>query len=444
MGRRRSSVLRRRRDESRCCGRSSLDSSRRGRPLDSDLSDGIGKDLVCFSCGKSGHAATCCSNLNESFPFMQPGWWSEKTPTPGVTRPTQDGKRRLIRGEGFASRRLYCTVRPQDPGEGATSVATPRLMKTDDIAELFRLGPPVVPSRISVVLVEETSAGDTSQPECPCDDQERQPLVGTNGPLGGTVYEGDTRLPCGGGVLTLPVLPGGSFRLMLRRHQLCLLRDLGWFPRGFRWCWSMGPWLGTFQDGSVRVRTGFGDRGSAKRGRPVCLWVAAMMGCRVLWKCYPPLMWPEGPFRWCLMGGSSSVGTANHVGSDGPVVAGGPVGPCETLSPLFHDALGPLEHSVLDETILGLDPLEHSCLDHAGPVGQHVARGPVGPDETLLGLDPLEHSVLDCADPAGRHAAVGPVGLFGTLSPSDCYPAGPAGPHVAGGPVGPDEKFWIR
>ena len=39
---------------------------------------------------------------------------------------------------------------------------------------------------------------------------------------------------------------------------------------------------------------------------------------------------------------------------------------------------------------------------------------------------------------AGRHVAVGPVGLVGTLSPSDCCPAGPAGPYVEGGPVGPD------
>ena len=29
--------------------------------------------VVCSSCGKSGHAATRCPNLNESFPFMQPG-----------------------------------------------------------------------------------------------------------------------------------------------------------------------------------------------------------------------------------------------------------------------------------------------------------------------------------------------------------------------------------
>ena len=39
-------------------------------------------------------------------------------------------------------------------------------------------------------------------------------------------------------------------------------------------------------------------------------------------------------------GESSSVGTANPVGPNGPVVAGSPIGPCETLSPLFHDTFG--------------------------------------------------------------------------------------------------------
>ena len=37
-------------------------------------------DVVRFSCGKSGHAATRCPNLDESFPFLQPGWRTEKTP----------------------------------------------------------------------------------------------------------------------------------------------------------------------------------------------------------------------------------------------------------------------------------------------------------------------------------------------------------------------------
>ena len=124
-------------------------------------------------------------------------------------------------------------------------------------------------------------------------------------------------------------------------------------------------------------------------------------------------------------GGSSSVGAANPAGSYGPVVAGGPVGLCGTLSPLFHDAL---------------EPLEHSVLDHDGPVGRDVAVGLVGKDETLLGLDRLEHAGLDHADPVGQRAAVGPVGLFGTLSPSDCHPAGP---YVAGGPVDADDTFQV-
>ena len=42
---------------------------------------------------------------------------------------------------------------------------------------------------------------------------------------------------------------------------------------------------------------------------------------------------PVVPACW----GSSSVGAANHAGPDDPVVAGGPIGPCGTLSPLSHD-----------------------------------------------------------------------------------------------------------
>ena len=87
--------------------------------------------------------------------------------------------------------------------------------------------------------------------------------------------------------------------------------------------------------------------------------------------------------------------------------------------------------------------LSPSDCHPAGPAGPYVTGGLVGPDDMLQVLYPLEHSVLDHADPAGQRAAVGPVGLFGTLSPSDCYPAGPAGPYVTGGPVGPDEKFQV-
>ena len=35
--------------------------------------------IVCFSWGKTGHSATRCPVLDESFPFMLPGWRAEKT-----------------------------------------------------------------------------------------------------------------------------------------------------------------------------------------------------------------------------------------------------------------------------------------------------------------------------------------------------------------------------
>ena len=141
-------------------------------------------------------------------------------------------------------------------------------------------GPRSVPSRISVVLVDGTMAGDTPGRECPRKDGFWRPRAGKTRPASVSVGGGDAGLPHVGETLS-----------------------------------------------SLDV---------AGRFRPVV---------------------PAGE--------SSSVGTANPVGPDGPIVAGSPIGPCETLSPLVHDALGPLEHSVPDETILGLDPLEHSGLDHA-------------------------------------------------------------------------------
>ena len=138
-------------------------------------------------------------------------------------------------------------------------------------------------------------------------------------------------------------------------------------------------------------------------------------------------------------GGSPLVGVVNHAGPDGPVVAGGPVGPCEMPSPYSEKTQEPLEHAVLIQADPAGQPsavgmLSPSDCYPVGPGGPYVAGGPVGPDVWFKDPEPLMHAVLIHADPAGQHAAA-----VGTLSPSDCYPVGPAGPYVAGGPVGPDD-----
>ena len=70
---------------------------------------------VCFSCRKSGHATTRCPALDESFPFMLPGWRAESTPG----------------GGGGVATQISSNVRPQDPGGGAPMLAACR-SPTDD------------------------------------------------------------------------------------------------------------------------------------------------------------------------------------------------------------------------------------------------------------------------------------------------------------------------
>ena len=60
-------------------------------------------------------------------------------------------------------------------------------------------GPQSVPSRISVVLVDEANAGGTPRWECRRDDQDIRSLAGVAKPASVTVYDDGLRSPCVGG-----------------------------------------------------------------------------------------------------------------------------------------------------------------------------------------------------------------------------------------------------
>ena len=143
--------------------------------------------------------------------------------------------------------------------------------------------------------------------------------------------EGDTRSQCGGGgVAHYPVLHG---RLLLVDVTKTPTLSVGgprsvpsWFPP---WCWSMGPWLGSGdtpgrefprEDGFWRPRAG--------KTRPASVSVGG--GDAGLQRVGETLSFLDvaGRFRPVVPAGeSSSVATANPVGSDGPVVAGSPIWP---------------------------------------------------------------------------------------------------------------------
>ena len=68
------------------------------------------------------------------------------------------GRQVIVRLETFAAR-ISSMVRPQDPGGGAARITVPREavdMETRNSSVSSVVGPQSVPSRISVVLVEET------------------------------------------------------------------------------------------------------------------------------------------------------------------------------------------------------------------------------------------------------------------------------------------------
>ena len=265
----------------------------------------------------------------------------------------------------------------------------------------------MVPSRISVVLVEETKAGDTSRPQCPCDDHKRQPLAHMTG-RGGAVYEGSD-----GPVVTGS--PIGPCETLSPRKKLSALEPL-----------------------EHSVPDEILERSSRRK----------LSALEPLEDSVPDVVL-ERSSRKKL----SALDLLEHSGLDqaGPVgrqfayVTGSPIGPCETLSPRKKlSALEPLEHSVPDEIIerssrrklSALEPLEDSVPD---VVLERSSR------KKLSALDLLEHSGLDQAGPVGRQFAYvagrsrSVVAAGGSSSAGTANPVGSDGPVVTGSPIGPCE-----
>ena len=262
-------------------------------------------------------------------------------------------------------------------------------------------GPQSVPSRISVVLVEEARAGGTPRLGCQCDDQrERQPARET-------VSDNSLGLPSVEGTLSHSRGPV----LMLQMHQRC---PVGCPCDDQR---ERQPARETVSDNSLGLPSVEGTLSHS--GGPVLM--LQMHQC-------------------CAVGGLSRFPHAGGTprrecpleDQDMQSLAG--VTKLASVT-VYDDGIGPpcvggtLSSSVIAGRLLpavltgGSSPV--GPIDPAGPNGPVIAGGPVGPDGTLSPF------IRDHAGPAGRYVAIGPMGPFGMLSPPDCYSPGPTGPCIA-------------
>ena len=214
-------------------------------------------------------------------------------------------------------------------------------MTTDDVSHTTELSGGGGTS-VSVVWVEETMAGDTPGRECQHEDLGMRPQIGTEKLSGGTMSGADTGLPYGGGALPFSGVAGRSLRVEVTVAPVLPVE---------------GPQSVPLQVTVVRVDgTLAGDTSGRKCPHDERDWrppsgVSMMDGgagslCGEETLASPDVagsLLPVVPTE-----GSHLVGAVNPAGPDGPVVAGGPVGPCETQSPSFYESLDPLEHSFLD------------------------------------------------------------------------------------------------
>ena len=241
--------------------------------------------------------------------------------------------------------------------------------------ELSVGGPPSVPSRISVVLVEEANAGGTPRLVCPREDQDLRLLAGVAKPASVSVCEDSLGSPCVGGTLSssdiagrlLPVVPAGiSFPVGPVD------------PAGSDGLYVAGGPVGPYGTLSPYDSDPAGSDGLYVAGGPVS--PDGMLS--------PFISDPAGPDGPYVAGGpvgpygTLSPSDSDPAGSDGPYVAGGPVGPDGTLSPFISDPAGPDGPYVAGGPVGPYGMLSPFNSDPAGPDGPYVAGGPVGPSDS--------------------------------------------------------------
>ena len=222
-------------------------------------------------------------------------------------------------------------------------------MTIDDVSHTLELsggggGAQLVHSGVSTVWTEETLAGDTPGRECPHDDMEIRPRIGTMRTSEDRVPSMNIESPYGGGVPSLPGDTGSRGSFQLRLH--CLPMDPCWVLGRLQSCGSTRPLRGMLPDGSV------------------------------------PMLNRIGPVGLCEMSSLSFE---------------------EIQEPLEHSVLIYADPAGQHAAVGTLFPSD--CYP-AGPAGPCVAGGPVGPDDSFQVLEPFEQLVLDHADPAGQHAVI--------------------------------------
>ena len=277
--------------------------------------------------------------------------WVYYDPTSGGNWPPAGGKRRLIREEGLASR-VSSHVRPRDPGGGTVPTVSPRRMTIADVSHTMELS---------------GGGGLSWSPPGFRQCGPRRPWLGTllDGSVLMMMLEYDHRwaqwgclmikcllrtLSCrkGEGRRPSPVLPGAFFGEV----SSCACTT---------WWWT-SVWLLAGSGGHfwTEVSSCWAESATAEWR----VWVAQRSWVALYGEMLTSLEVTGNVLP--VVPAGAPAGAVNPAGPDGPVVAGGPVGLCETPSP---SSCGVLE------------PLEHSVLNHADPAGQHAAVGTLSPSD---------------------------------------------------------------